>query len=643
MDLFLHNSRMSLYRTPLGACPAGTRVRLFCRAEGRFSDASVTLELWEEPGGARFIPMARVENGFSAEFELMKTPGLTWYSFRIVFSDGGQLRYGGRSGTGFLSENDPGSFRITVYDGAFDTPRWFREGICYQIFPDRFRRSSWEDFYARQSAHTSLGRKIRVHDRWSEEPESTAEPGEKDYAPNDYFGGDLNGIRSRLPYLASLGVTCLYLNPVFSAASNHRYNTADYMHIDPLLGTDEEFGALCREARALGIRIMTDGVFSHTGSDSVYFNREGRYGTGGAYRDEHSPYRSWYRFREDGTYECWWDFVTLPNVEELDPGYSAFIMGDNGVLCRWAAEGSTSWRLDVADELPDEFIRRLRKRVKQNDPEGVLLGEVWEEPTAKRGPEGRRGYVNGDELDSVMNYCFKNAVLDFLTGKTDASAMRNELLFLEEQYPRPFYLAALNLLSSHDVVRALTVLADAPDRDALSREEQRVWAPSPEARARAKRRMVLAEAIQVFLPGVPCLYYGDEAGMEGMADPFNRKPFPWGKEDPLIFAETKKLFALRRDSAVLKRGACRMSAPDAKVFAAVRSEGEERLLLLVNGSEEERTVTLENAAFIEGCDGGDGTFTGSRWEDEAGNAFALSDGTAVTLPPLSYRILKELG
>lgn len=643
MDKFLHNSRLTQYRTPQGPCTAGTDWRVFCAAEGAFSKATVTLRLWEDKLGAWTIPMYRAGGGFAARFRLPDKPCLIWYYFIIRMPNGKELYYGGRSGEGALSETEPESFRVTVYDAAYETPEWFRRGICCQIFPDRFCRSSKEDFLRRLNAHRARGRKVRVHEDWYEEPTILPDEGEEEYAPNDYFGGDLNGIRQKLGYLASFGVTCIYLNPVFEAASNHRYNTADYMTVDPVLGTNEELAALCREAKEMGIRIMLDGVFSHTGSDSIYFNREGNYGAGtGAWRDPKSPYRSWYTFHPDEKppYECWWGFESLPNVEELSPSYIDFITGERGVLNHWAQHGATSWRLDVADELPDGFIRILRWRVKKDDPEGVLLGEVWEEPTAKRGPEGRRGYVNGDELDSVMNYCFRNAVLGYLTGSLSAPAFADELLFLKEMYPKPFYEAALNLLGSHDVVRPLTVLADAPGRDDLTREEQQAWRPAEEKRALARRRFPLAEALQVFLPGVPCLYYGDEAGMEGMADPFNRGTYPWGREDTALVELTRGLFQMRAKEDCLKRGGCRLAALDEKVFAAVRAFENERMLLVVNAGETERTVTLSGSMFKEGTDGSDEAFTGT-WQEREGGKLTFADGMELTLAPLSFRIFKK--
>lgn len=605
MDVFFHHSRLLRYRCPQGAAPCGAQVAIRAACSGGLAGAEVVLRLWQDGVGERLVPMAEADGLLRAQVTLPDAPCLLWYYFVIHAPEGHTLYYGGSSGGGALYEHEPPAWRITVYDPAFETPSWFTEGIAYQIFPDRFRRSSWEAFYARAQAHRDRGRRLRLHDRWSEEPAYTAAPGSEDYAPDDYFGGDLAGIREKLPYLQSLGVTCLYLNPVFEAASNHRYNTADYLAIDPLLGTEADFAALAADARAHGIRLMLDGVFSHTGSDSRYFDRDGRYDDVGAFESRESPYYPWYTFSEwPEHYDCWWNFETLPNVNELEPSYADFIAGEGGVLAHWAARGATSWRLDVADELPDAFIRLLRRRVKALDKEGVLLGEVWEDCSDKRGGEGRRGYVNGDELDSAMNYPFADAVLDFLLGRCDAHALGDRLQAQREWYPAPFYRACLNLLSSHDVVRAITVLSGAPSRHSVTREQQAAYAPSPAQAAAGRARFLLATAIQAFCPGVPCVYYGDEAGLTGMADPFNRRPYPWGREDAALQARVTALLHLRRDLLPLRRGRCRMGALSPSVFGLIRyTDAGELALLFVNNGDAPAEARVTQALFPEGPDG----------------------------------------
>lgn len=645
MDRLYHNSLLLSDRTPFGAVAAGTRVCLTAHTDGAHAGDAVFLRLWREETGETVLP-ARTENGcdWTVALTVPEEPCIVYYRFYLVTAEGDVFHCCAVSGEGLCSREEGDSWRITVYDGAFETPRWFREGIVYQIFPDRFCRSSWEDFRGRAEAHRAKGRRVRLHDDWNDEPDYLAAPGEKDYEPVDYFGGDLEGIRRKLPYLKKLGVTCLYLNPIFEAASNHRYNTADYLTVDPLLGTADDLRALCRDAGEQGIRVMLDGVFSHTGSDSRYFNRAGTYPEPGAYQGPASPYYEWYDFSEfPDRYDCWWGFKTLPNVREMTPSYVDFITGEDGMLSRWRDCGVTSWRLDVADELPDAFIRALRKRVKANDPDGVLLGEVWEECSAKRGPEGRRGYVNGDELDSAMDYPFTNAVLDYCGGKTGAKTLLHVLTALREWYPEPFWKAQLNLLSSHDVIRAITRLSGAPDRDALSRERQAVYRPSASALAAGKKRYLSATAIQMFCPGVPCVYYGDEAGVTGMADPFNRAPYPWGREDAEILARVRTLAMLRHDLIALKQGHCRMGAPARDVFAVVRYTEESAAVLLVNNGPLTGTVRLDAEALREGPDTVHPIPRRGYWTDEYGREAADPFTGEVAVPPEGtvIRLLKK--
>lgn len=267
----------------------------------------------------------------------------------------------------------------------------------YQIFPDRFCRSG--------EKHENVPTDRIIHENWEDTP--FFRPDERGIIRNnDYFAGDFKGIESKLPYLQSLGVTCIYLNPVFESHENHRYSTACYEHIDPMLGTDEDFEHLCKQAKTYGIDIILDGVFSHTGADSIYFNKFGRYGDHeGAYRDPDSKYKNWYFFsRYPFDYESWWGITTLPNVNENNPDYTEYICGENGILQRWIDKGARGWRLDVADELPDEFLDNLNKAVKAKGNDKVIYGEVWEDASNKESYGVRRRYLIGGQLDSVMNY-----------------------------------------------------------------------------------------------------------------------------------------------------------------------------------------------------------------------------------------------
>ena len=656
----LHHSRLTRFRSPQGAVPAGQEVTLRLWVNARYADASVALRLWVD-GAAHIVPMQGTVSGGGTDFETVvrmpEEPGVVWYYFLLTPPDGRTLHYGGESGEGALYAHEPPGYQITVYDPAFAVSRAFREGILYQIFPDRFRRSPLfqNGTHPGIAYHQALGRRVRVQQDWAHQPAYLPEEGQADYAPNDFYCGDLYGIIEALPYLKSLHISTLYLNPVFESASNHRYDTADYRRVDPVLGGTEALTALVEAAKRHGMRLMLDGVFSHTGADSVYFNKYARYPSVGAYQSKASPYRSWYDFRpryEHG-YRCWWGFPELPEVEELDEGYARFVAGEgDSLLSYWAERGITSWRLDVADELPDAFLTLLRSRLRQLDPESVLLGEVWEDASNKVAYGSLRMYVQGHTLDCVMGYPFRNAVAAYLLGKGDAHAFNNALQMLREHYPRPFYYASMNLLSTHDTVRAITMLAGAPDRDALTREAQADYTLTPELHALGVARFKVATAIQMAMPGVPSLYYGDEAGITGMADPFNRATYPWGKEDAALVAHVRMLTEARAGSAALSAGYCRFGAVNAEVFAILRhtQDGkdafseeapESAAVLLVNRSDVTQTVTLDIAKLDEGPDAELPFALDGRWQDAlTGETMALSGTTLdALLPPYGAMLL----
>ncbi|MBR3178491.1 MAG: glycoside hydrolase family 13 protein [Clostridia bacterium] len=632
-----HHSRSIHDRNPQGALSCGAWLTLSIDFS---SDNSETPHLyWCDNSGIRVLPMEQNNGRASVSLAMPSMAQRAGYCF-CWFRDGQTFFYGGSSGEGHCSDK-PELFGVTVYDASFSTPEWFRHAVVYQIFPDRFYCSDQEAFLQRAEEYRSTGRSITVHQDWNEEPLYLPHAGAKFYQPDDYFGGDLEGIRQKLPYLASLGVTCLYLNPIFAAHSNHRYNTADYMNIDPLLGTNEDFSKLAAEAKEHGIRIVLDGVFSHTGDDSIYFDHFQRYGNG-AFDSKDSPYYSWYRFRSyPNDYECWWNFRSLPDVEEMTPSYQDFIQGEFGVLRTWLRRGASGWRLDVADELPDAFIQGIRRAVKYQDPDSILLGEVWEDCSTKLGPEGRRGYCNGDNLDSSMNYPFLRAARNFFLGKANAYELSDTLQILRENYPRPFFEACLNLIGSHDIGRAISAYSGAPDSETTSREEQIAFSPSESDLVRAKKRYAASIALMIALPGVPCIYYGDEAGQTGLRDPFNRKTYPWGNEDQELIKEVSKLLHIRTDDPVLLNGRLRMGAVGEDLFAVIRYTDDDVTVILVNRSDREQLAVTVPSLLFEGPDGQIPVPLAGCYTAENGETFSAGLSISVPVPPCGYRILKK--
>ena len=528
--MIIHESRNSAFRRPFGAAEVSVPIFLMAECPGA---VEMRLRLHTFTGEDRILPMDAEENGrFSVTFPAPKNPCVLWYSF--------------------LAEGEESPrWQITVYRPAA-VPAWWKDAVVYQIFPDRFaRESDWQpqEPEKRKGSHRFL---IRDWDT------PVFYPRAEDNAVSSwpFWGGTLRGIQEKLPYLRSLGVTALYLNPIFEAKSNHRYDTADYTRIDPLLGTEADFVALCAAAEEQGMHIILDGVFNHTGNDSIYFDAYGNYGTA-------QQYKSWFRFGEQYRhgYECWWDVPDLPNVEENDPSYREFLCGEEGIIRRWLRRGASGWRLDVADELPDSLIADIRAAMKTERPDSLLMGEVWEDASNKVSYSQLREYFLGNELDCTMHYPFREIALDFLQGRCHARKACDRLWELKEHYPRENLYAAMNLIGSHDRERTLTLFQG------------------------DKRLLKQAFFLQFVLPGVPCIYYGDEAGMTGGPDPYNRGPFPWGREDRELTDYLTELTDLYAAHPVLKDGEYEPVAFGEDVLGCRRWDSRESTVALVNRSD----------------------------------------------------------
>lgn len=589
--ILCHNSQSDEYRSPGGAILPGTRVRLALTASGANREARCRLNLWTQELGDREFPMEKqiLEDGsllFSISLSVSETPCLCWYYFVLQDAEGdssmaagscaGELLYYGNNpgqlgGKGQIYQDIPPAFQITVYEQE-SVPEWYRNSIVYQIFPDRFARSA--DWTERQQAADPgsdwKGPCRVIQQNWNDTPYYTRNSkGEVTRWP--FFGGTLKGIRSRLLYLKSMGAGAIYLNPIFAASSNHKYDTANYMEIDPGFGTLEDFQDLARDARRLGIRLILDGVFNHTGADSIYFNQFGNYETKGACQGSDSPYYDWYRFtRFPDEYDCWWGVGALPNVEESCPSYQDFIYkGEDSVIRYWLRQGASGWRLDVADELPDSFIAGIRQAVKETCPDGLLLGEVWEDASNKISYGVQRRYLLGRELDSVMNYPFRDLVTGFMIGKRPACDVAAGLCSLAENYPPQSFYGALNLVGSHDRIRILTLLGDGPE--GLSDEEKEAYRLPTDKLGLAKRRLRVLSLFQYMMPGVPCLYYGDEAEAEGYEDPYNRGTYPWGREDQDLLTHYRTLALLRKQYSFLWNGDFALSSQGEHILILTRS------------------------------------------------------------------------
>ncbi len=534
-NAIFHDSYDEAYRKPFGAVSCGETVSLAVTVDNSEQVRTVRLHVYTDGDQqSHELPMECVLKGeqrsrYEVMFSAPECPQLLWYFFVLEKHDA-CVYYGNASQKGGIGgvtagEQPPG-YQITVYDRTTETPQWYKHAVMYQIFVDRF-------FNGNEHGRIDHPKKNSVlHAHWDNDPYYIRDVKTGHVVRWDFFGGNLLGVMKKLPYLQHLGVSVLYLNPIFEAVSNHKYDTGDYHKIDPMFGDNELFRELCERAAEAGIKLILDGVFSHTGSDSKYFNREGNYDSLGAYQSKESPYFHWYRFTDyPHEYESWWGVDVLPNVNEMESTYMKFIIDNpNSVISHWLKMGAAGWRLDVADELPDEFIKKIRRVMKRFHKDTVLIGEVWEDATNKVSYGSRRDYLLGSSLDSVMNYPFRVAVLDFLTGKQTAKSVYMSLMSLFENYPREYFYSNMNILGTHDTARLLTSL----DGD--------------------EAKMKLAVLWQMTFPGVPCVYYGDEAGLVGGEDPMNRKTYPWGKENDRLIRWYHTLIAVRNMYNVFQTG-----------------------------------------------------------------------------------------
>lgn len=521
------------YKSPLGAARVDSPVRF--HLETGHDILHVNLVVRKGDLSKTFI-LEKTENGAFEGDMVIGEKGIYSYRFELVRPNGTMLFVGTNDGHTATIGDWLSEWRIAAYDKDFHTSDDLAGAVMYQIFPDRF-------FKAENVEIGSAVNERIIHTNWQERPHCFFDY--PDFKCNDYFMGNLKGIEQKLDYIKSLGVTHIYLNPIFESAENHRYSTSDYTKIDPYLGNTRHFTELCEKAREYDIKIILDGVFSHTGDDSVYFNRYKHYGDGGAYNSKESPYFDWYSFKEyPDKYECWWGFDTLPNVCETNPRYKEYITGENGILRKWLKLGASGWRLDVADELPDEFLESVRSAVKSENKNALIIGEVWENAITKVSYGKRREFLLGRQCDSVMNYPFLNAVTDFVL-KGDAETFYNSVMEIISDYPAPAVDCLMNSLSTHDTTRILCRLGsdDLPERSVQANVRL-----TDEQRKKGISRLLAAAVIQFTLPGIPCVFYGDEAGTEGFGDPACRATFPWGREEKRLVDIHKKLGALRRNN-----------------------------------------------------------------------------------------------
>lgn len=574
------NSRKIECKSPYGAVKCGEKLSLHFPIASwvsvdkmyvfiRLGDVSTPVEMRFE----------KSENGFSvytADY-VFDAAGIYYYRFEMRNRDGVWYYGRGENGESVCGENLP-EWQLTVYKSTYKTPDFAKGNIIYHVFVDRFNRADG----------VKTKRKYRLHESFSESPEVVSADGK--YYADDFFGGNFNGIREKLDYLEELGVGIIYLSPIFKAYSNHRYDTGDYLKVDELLGTEDDFKRLLDAAHEKGMKIILDGVFNHSGADSLYFNKFGTYDSLGAYQSKSSPYYDWYYFKKfPDEYACWWGCDNVPDLNKSNKDYRALVFGKNGVVEKWQKLGADGWRLDVVDELPIDFVNLLIKKIKSVNKDALVIGEVWEDASTKVSYGELRPYLLGDQLDGTMNYPFMNAIIAYVRDG-DEKFFKDTVQSILENYPKETVYCLMNSLGTHDTVRIINALSDVRAHGWSKTHKLGYKLPDSEYE-KAKKKLYLASVLQFTLPGIPSIFYGDEAGLQGFDDPINRRPYPWGSEDKEILAHYKKLGRIRRENRAVFSGGFNMRDENGLV-AYERASGDDEILIAVNAGADDKTLLI---------------------------------------------------
>lgn len=593
--IFRFNSREEKYKKPFGAVRSGERITFNIESVNGVYVNYIDLILTKN--GEEDIRYPMLYSGtvneistFSVSLKL-DNPGIYWYRFHVNSELGNTELYKGAHGA--VDSYSRQKYQLTVYDKDYETPKSVKGGIIYHIFADRFNKGVDPD--------VSIDERVKegaVHKDWSEEV--TIVDADGVFRANDFYGGNIQGIIDKLDYLKYLNVTDIYLSPIFKSSSNHRYDTGDYMSIDELLGTEERFKELIVKAKEKGIGIILDGVFNHTGADSLYFNKYRHYDSFGAYQGIKSPYYDWYYFiNYPNEYGCWWGITVTPTVNKHTQSYRDFILGKQGVIDKWSRLGIEGWRLDVVDELDSDFVDEIRRTVKNVDKDITIIGEVWEDASIKVAYGTMRPYLLGHQLDGVMNYPFKEAVLTYMSEK-DKNAFCEKILTIYENYPLDSLNCSMNLLGTHDTVRVLNSLSGKVINGAKKlRLDYRL---NEQERNIGIAKLKIASLLQYFLPGIPSVYYGDEIGMEGFEDPINRRPMCWNNIDNNLLEHYKFLGKLRGEYKELFCGNMEIIPHDTLLIIARKADNHRITAIINYSSDKSEVYSITGKDIVNGKD-----------------------------------------
>ncbi|MBD5131096.1 MAG: glycoside hydrolase family 13 protein [Clostridiales bacterium] len=575
------------YKTPTGAVTVGEPVSLtlkFTRPQNPSEVFLVLTKHGEDPVRYAMNCVKDEDGEYTYSITVKVTSsGVYFYHFDIQTDEQTYRVGGGDDLHALLGKGSDWQLTVTADEYA---PTFVDGGVMYEIMPDRF-------FIGGERNKTKSYASYR--EDWGGVPEFRAD-GEGRIANVDFFGGNLKGITKKLTYLKNLGVTCVCLTPIFEAHSNHKYDVGNYMRVDSDFGTIDDLKDLIKKANKRGIKIILDGVFSHTGDDSIYFNKHGGYDSVGAYQSVKSPYYPWYKFRNwNNDYECRYNIDIMPTTDPQNAMFDEFVNGQEGVIRYWTRMGLGGWRLDVCDQLGDEFIAHCAKAVKKENADALVYGELFVDASNPIIDGVRRSFIADGKLDSVTNYPFKEDILNFVRCG-DSARLNNTVAFVINNYPKHALDSLMNVLGNHDTARLMTVLGD---NGHIECKEDKATA-KVKNREEASKLVKLASALQYTLPGVPCVYYGDEVGMEGFEDPFNRKCYPWGEADKELLKWYKKLGAVRtNEREIFAHGRyCAIDADHGVMFFK-RKLGNEIIYVIVNNSGSEYTPELPETEYTD--------------------------------------------
>ena len=561
----IHDSQSLEFRKPFGAVEVGQKVKLSIIVDKDILVA-VQLTMFDGTSLSKGMKKEYLNSGefkYSVEIDTSDTLGLLEYYFILI--DGyDRLYYGNNDehlgGIGQIYNYNPVPYQVTIYEKSY-IPDWYKEGIVYQILIDRFFNGN-EDNAINSPKENSF-----IYGKWNDSPMYI-----KDNMGRitrwDFYGGNIKGIIKKLDYIKSLGASIIQLSPVFKSSSCHKYDTGNYEFIDEMFGTNDEFKELCEIAESKGIKIILEAVLSYTSSDSKYFNKLGNYDDIGAYNSPNSKYYDWYKFvKYPYQYESWWGINERPNIKVMDKGYINYIIKNkNSIIKKWIDFGVSGWRLNVIDELPDEFIELIRKRMQGINKETVLLGDIWDDASNKVSYSKRRRYLQGNEVQAVTNYPLRESLINFTKGYISSHRLKQKVMSLYENYPRENFYGNINIAGTNDTERILTVLDENIEL------------------------LRLLVVIQFTLPGVPLIYYGDETGLKGGKEPDNRRSYPWGNENKNIIEFYKEIANIRNNENGLKKGDINIYETDSDVFAFERNYENEKVVVLVNVSKEQKII-----------------------------------------------------